>query len=323
MQADEVGGPVDALGERGDRQRRGVRAQQRVRRDDLARPRRRPRFFSAADSKTASITRSQPARSAESAVGRDPREQGRALLGRGRPRCTPLATRPSEYALPFAAASGVTSLSTTVPADPRARRRRCPRPSSRRRARRPSSAPTARTRPGATRRCRSSACRRRTPWSCSWPPGRRPARRSSGSRCAARCRRRPARPRRPRRGCCAAPGIGAPLSCLRRFAGNAGSTAASFGRRGRAAGDPVARGVPGLARPPGSLVDPGPGAGASASSRLATSSSTIPISSAAAGRCRCPWPSTFMNPSAMPSMRVIRVTPPAPGSSPSVTSGSP
>jgi hypothetical protein len=62
---------------------------------------------------------------------------------------------------------------------------------------------------------------------------------------------------------------------------------------------------------------------ASICSGVVASSSTMPISNAAAGLCRCPWASTFMNPSWMPSIRVIRTTPPPPGSNPSVTSGSP
>ena len=61
----------------------------------------------------------------------------------------------------------------------------------------------------------------------------------------------------------------------------------------------------------------------SISSGVAASSSTIPISSAFAGFSRWPCDSTFRKPFMIPSMRVIRVTPPPPGSRPSVTSGSP
>ena len=68
VQADEVLGPVHAGRELGDRQRRGVGAEQRVRVDVRQRSRRTPSALSAGSSKTASMTRSQPARSAGSAV---------------------------------------------------------------------------------------------------------------------------------------------------------------------------------------------------------------------------------------------------------------
>jgi hypothetical protein len=61
----------------------------------------------------------------------------------------------------------------------------------------------------------------------------------------------------------------------------------------------------------------------SISSWPVASSSTMPISRALPGLCRCPWASTFMKPFMMPSIRVMRTTPPAPGSSPRLTSGSP
>ena len=117
------------------------------------------------------------------------------------------------------------------------------------------------------------------------------------------------------------PGMGAPVSCLRRLAGKAGRIAASLGCDGV---------------PPGTLK-PGLSQGCAASGLAAiqalafssissgvdASSSTIPISRAFAGLCRWPCARTCMNPFMIPSMRVMRVTPPPPGSRPSVTSGSP
>ena len=44
---------------------------------------------------------------------------------------------------------------------------------------------------------------------------------------------------------------------------------------------------------------------------------------ALAGLNRVPWLSTFMNAFWMPNIRTVRVTPPPPGSRPSVTSGKP
>ncbi len=64
-------------------------------------------------SNTASITKSTPARSAGSAVGGDLGQQRRGLLLGGLATLERLGSSPSEYALPFWAASMVTSLSTT------------------------------------------------------------------------------------------------------------------------------------------------------------------------------------------------------------------
>src|SRR5919107_473816 len=49
----------------------------------------------------------------------------------------------------------------------------------------------------------------------------------------------------------------------------------------------------------------------------------MPISLAFSGRSRWPWSRTCISPLTMPSMRVTRTTPPAPGSRPSWTSGWP
>ena len=80
VQPDEVGRAGDALGQVGDRQGRGVRAQQRVRRRGAARSPAKTCALTAGSSKTASITRSAPA--AAAGVGRrgDPRQQRVALL---------------------------------------------------------------------------------------------------------------------------------------------------------------------------------------------------------------------------------------------------
>ena len=73
--------------------------------------------LSAGSSKTASMARSTPARSARSPVAwMRPRISSR-FSGVDRPRATALSSRPAEYALPRAAPSAVTSLSTTrIPA---------------------------------------------------------------------------------------------------------------------------------------------------------------------------------------------------------------
>ena len=116
-------------------------------------------------------------------------------------------------------------------------------------------------------------------------------------------------------------GIGAPLSVLRRLAGNAGSIEASDGVAG------VPPGILYLGWSQGCLASGLAAIQARASSSTSSgedaSSSTIPTSRAFAGLCRCPWDSTLRKPFMIPSMRVIRVTPPPPGSRPSVTSGRP
>ncbi|RAO61295.1 hypothetical protein PSN01_01728 [Micromonospora saelicesensis] len=56
---------------------------------------------------------------------------------------------------------------------------------------------------------------------------------------------------------------------------------------------------------------------------VATTSSTSPTDSASVGRIRRPVSSTVVSAPARPSIRTVRVTPPAPGSRPRVTSGSP
>ena len=117
-------------------------------------------------------------------------------------------------------------------------------------------------------------------------------------------------------------GIGAPLSVLRRLAGNAGSIAASAGVDGVPPGIRYfgwSQGCVGLA---GSAAIHAR-ALSSISSGVDASSSTIPTSRAFAGLCRWPCESTLRKPFMIPSIRVMRVTPPPPGSRPSVTSGSP
>ncbi|COV92838.1 Uncharacterised protein [Mycobacterium tuberculosis] len=64
-------------------------------------------------------------------------------------------------------------------------------------------------------------------------------------------------------------------------------------------------------------------AAGTSSSTVATSSSTRPISLALAGLNRVPCASTLTNAFWMPNIRTVRVTPPPPGSRPSVTSGRP
>lgn len=64
-------------------------------------------------SKTASMTASQPARSATSAVGVIRASSSARLASVVRPRESALSSSFSEYALPLAAASAVTSLRTT------------------------------------------------------------------------------------------------------------------------------------------------------------------------------------------------------------------
>ncbi len=64
-------------------------------------------------SKTASMTASQPARSAASAVGVIRASSSARPASVVRPRESALSSSFSEYALPFAAASAVTSLRTT------------------------------------------------------------------------------------------------------------------------------------------------------------------------------------------------------------------
>jgi hypothetical protein len=59
------------------------------------------------------------------------------------------------------------------------------------------------------------------------------------------------------------------------------------------------------------------------SSTLASTSSTRPTSLALPGLKRVPWLSTSMKAFWMPNIRTERVTPPPPGSRPSVTSGKP
>ena len=66
-----------------------------------------------------------------------------------------------------------------------------------------------------------------------------------------------------------------------------------------------------------------PGRASSSSSGVPTTSSTRPSSRASAGRNCRPSSSTLVSASTMPSIRTVRVTPPAPGSRPSVTSGKP
>ncbi len=65
-------------------------------------------------SKTASMTVSQPARSAGSAVGVIRARKASRSSAVFRPRATCLSSRPALYAFPRSAASGVTSLSSTV-----------------------------------------------------------------------------------------------------------------------------------------------------------------------------------------------------------------
>ena len=121
-------------------------------------------------------------------------------------------------------------------------------------------------------------------------------------------------------------GIGAPLRVLRRLAGNAGNTAASAGVDG------VPPGILYFGWSQGCVAVPSPcparaaihaRALSSISSGDDASSSTIPTSRAFAGLCRWPCESTLRKPFMIPSIRVMRVTPPPPGNSPSVTSGSP
>jgi hypothetical protein len=116
-------------------------------------------------------------------------------------------------------------------------------------------------------------------------------------------------------------GIGAPLSVLRRLAGNAGSTAASAGVDGVPPGILYFGWSQGWEASGWAAIHAR--ALSSISSGVAASSSTIPTSRAFAGLCRWPCESTLRKPFMIPSMRVMRVTPPPPGSRPSVTSGSP
>ena len=116
-------------------------------------------------------------------------------------------------------------------------------------------------------------------------------------------------------------GIGAPLICLRRFAGNAGRLAANAG-------------VIGV--PPGILY-PLTSQGCTASrfdsahvlaawmssSGVLTSSSTTPAASASFGLRRCPWSRWFISAVWMPNIRTERTTPPPPGRRPHWTSGKP
>ncbi len=116
-------------------------------------------------------------------------------------------------------------------------------------------------------------------------------------------------------------GIGAPLRVLRRLAGNAGSIAANAGVDGvppgmRYFGWSQGCFASGLAAIHARALS-------SISSGVDASSSTIPTSRAFAGLCRWPCDSTLRNPFMIPSIRVMRVTPPPPGNRPSVTSGSP
>ncbi len=120
---------------------------------------------------------------------------------------------------------------------------------------------------------------------------------------------------------CRGAGIGAPLICLRRFAGNAGRFIANAGVEGL---------PPGILKP---LTSQGATAfGFSAihararliiSSGVSTASCASPTSTAARGLYRWPCSSTFSSASWIPSRRTTRVTPPAPGSRPRVTSGRP
>ena len=116
-------------------------------------------------------------------------------------------------------------------------------------------------------------------------------------------------------------GIGAPLRVLRRLAGNAGSTAASAGVDGVPPGILYFGWSQGCTASGFATIQAR--ALASISSADEASSSTIPTSTAFAGPSRWPCDRTLRNPFMIPSMRVTRVTPPPPGSRPSVTSGSP
>ena len=93
--------------------------------------------------------------------------------------------------------------------------------------------------------------------------------------------------------------------------------------RRRAAGDLVALDVPRLAGGLAGCAAIHALAAGTSSSRVATTSSTRPSSLALAGRRRWPCSSSCISASTMPSMRTVRTTPPAPGSSPSWTSGKP
>ena len=82
------------------------------------------------------------------------------------------------------------------------------------------------------------------------------------------------------------------------------------------------------ARPTGSGGDSGLAlihafAAGTSSSRVATSSSTRPFSLACAGLNWVPWSSTSISAGCRPSIRTVRVTPPPPGSRPSEASGRP
>ncbi|GAA3037776.1 hypothetical protein GCM10020000_14740 [Streptomyces olivoverticillatus] len=113
MQADEVPGPFDAFGEQGDGQRGGVGAQQRVLVDDVLDLledlvlERRVLEDGLDDGVAPGEVGDVPG---GGVILASSSSRSRSVV---RPLATALASRPSEYALPRAACSAETSLSTT------------------------------------------------------------------------------------------------------------------------------------------------------------------------------------------------------------------
>ena len=117
-------------------------------------------------------------------------------------------------------------------------------------------------------------------------------------------------------------GMFAPLSCLRRFAGNAGRFAANDGVDGVPPGIlyflSVSHGCP-IGSPDAAFSAIHRFAAGMRSSALRTISSTSPSSLASAGLKRfMPCSRTCISALAMPIIRTVRVTPPAPGKQPEV-----
>ena len=94
-------------------------------------------------------------------------------------------------------------------------------------------------------------------------------------------------------------------------------------RRRSAAGHLVALGIPRLGVAVGVGLDPRLGGGHQFVAPSAALRRPGPISLALPGLKRVPWLRISMNAFWMPNMRTVRVTPPPPGSRPSVTSGKP
>ena len=115
--------------------------------------------------------------------------------------------------------------------------------------------------------------------------------------------------------------VGGALDLLAQVGREGGQVGGERGRGRGAAGDLVARDVPGLL---------GLGVGVDEGARPATSSSRgrgdlvdQAVSSACSGRSAGPGAAPCSSASAMPSRRTVRSTPPPPGSRPRVTSGKP